>query len=163
MQDLPLWWLLYAANRLHAEKPLTRHFSTERGDSQLFRRCRTEIIMNDFDGMRLIVTINNGTTDWQNLQKGIVTDCTLSRTSIFLCDENKHHHESCWERLEANREKQIVYQPLERVFMNLTITITTLVQTREVSFKLDEVIGWSKLKAKKSRCMIIMDGEGGSL
>ncbi|XP_021349432.1 uncharacterized protein LOC110466448 [Mizuhopecten yessoensis] len=118
-----------------------------------------KMIMSYFGGIQLRFTVGESTTAWQDLEKGIVTGCTISPI-LFIMGMNiiikAAERETRGPRMESG-----IYQPANRGFMDdLTITTTTHVQARWVLSALEEVVTWARMqfKPRKSRCMIMRNG-----
>ncbi|XP_060084535.1 uncharacterized protein LOC132563801 [Ylistrum balloti] len=117
------------------------------------------ILKKHSNGMQLRFTTNNFTTTWQDLEKGIVTGCTV--TPILFVMGMNIIMKVADRKTRGPKMNSGIYQPSNRGFINdLTITTTTHVQARWTLSALDEVVNWArmKFKLKKSRCMIIKKG-----
>ena len=118
------------------------------------------LVNSYFQGIKLRFTFRDVTTDWQDLEKGIITGCTISPI-LFIMGMNiiikAAERETRGPRLTSG-----VYSPANRGFMDdLTITTTSHVQARWVLTALEEVVTWARMefKPKKSRSMVIKKGK----
>ncbi|CAC5418540.1 unnamed protein product [Mytilus coruscus] len=94
-----------------------------------------KIVQKYFGGMQLRFTVDNKTTAWQKLEKGIVMGCTIS---------------------------PILFIMTTRGFMDdLTVTTSSHIQARWILSALEEVVTWARMKFKprKSRSMILRKGQ----
>ena len=117
------------------------------------------MIIQYFSGMNIRFTTGNTITAWQDLEKGIVTGCTvfpilfIMRMNIIMKAGERE--------TRGPRMKSGSYQPALRGFMDdLTITTTSIVQARWVLNALDDAVTWArmKFKPKKSRFAVIKKG-----
>ena len=109
--------------------------------------------------MKLRFTCGDFTTSWQNLEKGIVTGCTVSPI-LFIMGMNMIMN-AAERETRGPRMKSGIYQPANRGYMDdLTITTNSHIQAGWVLKALDEVVTWARMKFKprQSRCMIIKKG-----
>jgi hypothetical protein len=120
--------------------------------------CR-DMIRSYFSAIHLRFTVNNYTTTWQKLEKGIVTGCTIS-VILFVMGMNMiikaGERETRGPKTATN-----IRQPPSRGFMDdLTITTDTVVQARWILAALEETAAWARMKFKprKSRSLIILKG-----
>ncbi|XP_069139210.1 uncharacterized protein [Argopecten irradians] len=120
-----------------------------------FRR----LIKSYFSGIHLRFTTKTFTTSWQELQKGIVTGCTIS-VILFVMGMNMiiraGERETRGPKTSSN-----IRQPPNRGFMDdLTITTDTHVQARWILTALEETATWARMtfKPRKSRSLIIKKG-----
>ncbi|XP_021365777.1 uncharacterized protein LOC110458420 [Mizuhopecten yessoensis] len=117
------------------------------------------IVRSYFSGIQVRFTVGEDTTSWQNMEKGIVTGCTIS-VILFVMGMNLII-KAAGRETRGPRTESGIYQPSNRGFMDdLTVTTTTHVQARWVLSALEEVVSWArmKFKARKSRCMIMRKG-----
>ncbi len=117
------------------------------------------MISSYLDGIKLRFKLKNYITQWQHLERGIVTGCTVSPT-LFIMGMNlisKAGEKETRDPMMDSGNRQ----PAIRGYMdNLTITTSSHVQSRWVLTKLDEVAKWARMtfKPRKSRSMIIRKG-----
>ena len=117
------------------------------------------IINSYFGDIKLRFTYNDITTKWQDLERGIVTGCTISPI-LFVMSMNliikAAERETRGPKMQSG-----IYIPANRGFMDdLTVTTTTHIQARWVLRALEDTVTWARMefKPKKSRCMIIKKG-----
>ncbi len=111
-------------------------------------------------GFKLRFQTAQFTTQWQDLEKGIVTGCIISPI-LFIMEMNLLIT-AAGKKSREPIMKFGIRQPSVRGFMDdLTITTTTHVQARWIPKALDDVATWAcmKFKPKKSRCMMIKNGK----
>ncbi|XP_069125457.1 uncharacterized protein [Argopecten irradians] len=120
-----------------------------------FRR----LIKSYFSGIHLRFTTKTFTTSWQELQKGIVTGCTIS-IILFVMGMNMiiraGERETRGPKTSSN-----IRQPPNGGFMDdLTITTDTHVQARWILTALEETATLARMtfKPRKSRSLIIKKG-----
>ena len=118
-----------------------------------------DLICNYYDNPKIRFATNNFTTEWQKLEKGIITGCTLSVVLFTLT--------MTWLVLYAKKEtkgpKSTSGQQQEnsRLFMDdLTTTTETLVQNSYLLQKLGTVFDWAGLDFKQEKCraLVIIKG-----
>ncbi|XP_057673103.1 uncharacterized protein LOC130904394 [Corythoichthys intestinalis] len=100
------------------------------------------------------------TTQWQDLEKGIVTGCTISPI-LFIMGMNLLIA-AAQKESRGPLMKSGIRQPPIRGFMDdLTVTTSTHVQARWILRALEDVATWArmKFKPKKSRSMVIRNGK----
>ena len=119
-----------------------------------------DLIASYYRDVKIRFTTENFTTDWQKLEKGIITGCTLSVILFALSmswlvesvrDETKGPLSSSGQR-QAN----------SRLFMDdITTTTETVPQTRCLLQKLSEKLNWAGLKARGDKCraLVIVKGQ----
>ena len=118
-----------------------------------------KIIASYFQGIKLRFSFDQVTTDWLNLERGIITGCTISPI-VFIMGMNliikAAERETRGPKMQSG-----IHVPANRGFMDdLTVTTTTLVQARWVLQALEDTVSWArmKFKPKKSRYMVIKKG-----
>ena len=118
-----------------------------------------DLIDSYYDNPKIRFATKHFTTDWQKLEKGIITGCTLSVVLFTLT--------MTWLVVSAKREtkgpKSISGQQQEnsRLFMDdLNTTTETVVQTRYLLRKLQIIFDWAGLdfKLEKCRALVIIKG-----
>ncbi|XP_068595260.1 retrovirus-related Pol polyprotein from type-1 retrotransposable element R2 [Brachionichthys hirsutus] len=119
------------------------------------------MITSYFGGFKLRFQTDQFTTQWQDLEKGIVTGCTISPI-LFVMGMNLLITAAGKESRGPTMMSGI-RQPSMRGFMDdLTITTAaTHVEARWILNALDDVATWArmKFKPKKSRSMVIRNGK----
>ena len=110
--------------------------------------------------MKIRFTTNQYTTEWQKVEKGIITGCTMSVALFALTmtmlvmsvkNETKGPKTSSGQR-----------QVNSRLFMDdIATTTETLVQTKHLLQKLAEKLNWAGLTIKPEKCrsLVIIKGE----
>jgi hypothetical protein len=119
-----------------------------------------KIITSYLDGIRLRFTVGDQLTEWQKLEKGIVTGCTVS-VVLFIMGMNLLINAAQRETRGPKTESG-TYLPSSRGFMDdLTLTTATHVQARWMLSALIDVAPWARMKFKtaKSRSLIIKKGK----
>jgi hypothetical protein len=119
-----------------------------------------KILTSYLDGIKLRFSVGDQLTDWQQLEKGIVTGCTVS-VVLFVMGMNLLINAASRETRGPKTESGI-YLPSSRGSMNdLTLTSVTHVQARWMLNALTDVATWArmKFKATKSRSLIIKNGK----
>ncbi|XP_078583820.1 uncharacterized protein LOC144866333 [Branchiostoma floridae x Branchiostoma japonicum] len=118
------------------------------------------LITSYFGGLRLRFKTTNFITEWQALEKGIVTGCTISPI-LFIMAMNLIISSA-----EAKTRGPVMAsgsrQPPLRGFMDdLTVTTRSHVEARWVLCELSRMVTWARMafKPKKSRSMIIRKGK----
>lgn len=113
-----------------------------------------------FAGFRLRFITALFTTDWQDLQKGIPTGCTVSPI-LFIMRMNlllvAAEGITQGPKLESG-----VVQPVLRAFMDdITVTTVTHIQARWVLETLGSIASWVGMlvKASMSRCIVMKKGK----
>ena len=118
-----------------------------------------EIIDKYYDNAKIRFATKEFTTEWQTLEKGIITGCTLSVVLFTLS--------MTWLVLSAKKETKGPktnsgqLQQNSRLFMDdLNTTTETTVQTRHLLTKLKVVFDWAGLgfKPEKCRALVIIKG-----
>ena len=98
-------------------------------------------------------------SNWQRLQRGIITGCTLSATSFILTINMivKSAEIEC----QGLMMKTGVHQPPIRAYMdNLTVTTTSVMGSRWTLCSLEKLLAWARMKFKpaKSRSLNMENG-----
>ena len=118
-----------------------------------------DLIGNYYENPKIRFATKHFTTDWQKLEKGIITGCTLSVVLFTLT--------MTWLVVSAKREtkgpKSTSGQQQEnsRLFMDdLNTTTETVVQTRYLLQKLQIIFDWAGLDFKQEKCraLVIIKG-----
>ncbi|CAC5355486.1 unnamed protein product [Mytilus coruscus] len=119
-----------------------------------------KIIQKYFDGIQLRFTVDNKTTAWQKLEKGIVTDCTISPI-LFIMSMNIIMKAAERETRGPKTDSGIFLQATRGFMDDLTVTTSSHIQARWILSALEEVVTWARMKFKprKSRSMILRKGQ----
>ncbi|XP_052224110.1 uncharacterized protein LOC127839765 [Dreissena polymorpha] len=116
--------------------------------------------MNYFNGINLRFSSNTFTTNWLQLEKGIVTGCTIS-VIPFVMDMNMIIKAAERESTGPKTNTEIRL-PSSRGFMDdMTVTTETDIQARWVLAALDEMATWARMRFKpgKSRSLVVRKGK----
>ena len=112
-----------------------------------------ELISNYYCDPKIRFATKHFTTDWQKLEKGIITGCTLSVVLFTLT--------MTWLVLSAKKETKGPrstsgqQQENSRLFMDdLNTTTETVVQTRYLLQKLEVIFDWAGLDFKQEKCRV---------
>ena len=118
------------------------------------------LIKNYFSNIKLRFTVRSETTRWIDLERGIVTGCTIS-VILFVMGMNLII-KSAERETRGPKTESGIRLPANRGFMDdLTISTESHIQTRWILKALDETVSWArmKFKPKKSRCLVIRKGK----
>ena len=118
-----------------------------------------ELISVYYDNPRIRFATKQFTTEWQKLEKGIITGCTLSvvlftLTMTWLVSSAK-------KETKGPKTKSGQQQENSRLFMDdLNTTTETIVQTSYLLRKLEIIFEWAGLDFKQEKCraLIIIKG-----
>ncbi|XP_061896860.1 uncharacterized protein LOC133645950 [Entelurus aequoreus] len=119
-----------------------------------------DLILNYYGNFRLRVTSGSITSDWDRLEKGIITGCTIS-VCLFALAMNmvvKAAETECRGPLSKSGTRQ----PPIRAFMDdLTVTTTSVPGARWILQGLGKLISWARMSFKptKSRSMVLKKGK----
>ncbi len=119
-----------------------------------------DLILNHYGNFRLRVTSGSVTSDWHQLEKGIITGCTVS-VSLFALAMNmivKAAETEC----RGCLSKSSIQQPAIRAFMDdLTVTTTLVPGGRWILQGLEKLIFWARMNFKpaKSRAVVLKKGK----
>ncbi|XP_030008310.1 uncharacterized protein LOC115431800 [Sphaeramia orbicularis] len=118
------------------------------------------MITSYLGGIQLRFKTTHFTTQWQNLEKGIITGCTISPI-LFIMGMNLLITAAGKEARGPKMQSGIRQPPIRGYMDDLTVTTTTHVEARWVLTVLDRMATWArmKFKPKKSRCMVIRKGK----
>ncbi|RXN28661.1 reverse transcriptase [Labeo rohita] len=118
------------------------------------------MIISYFGGIQLRFKTGHFTTQWQNLEKGIVTGCTISPI-LFIMGMNLIIAAAGKEARGPKMQSGIRQPPIRGYMDDLTVTTTTHVEARWVLTVLDRMATWARMrfKPKKSRYMVIRKGK----
>lgn len=106
-----------------------------------------KIVRDYYDGIKIRYTVGKFTTGWQQLEKGIVTICTISQ--ILFVMGISLMATAIERETRGPRKKPETYQLPIRGFMDdLTVTTPTHVQTRWVISLPEEIVTWTRMKFK---------------
>ena len=118
------------------------------------------LITTYLEGIYIRFTVQEYTTSWQKLEKGIVTGCTIS-VVLFIMAMNLII-EAGQRETRGPLSNTNIRQPPSRGFMDdLTITTPSIIQARWILTALGDTVAWARMKFKpaKSRCMILKKGQ----
>ncbi|CAC5418562.1 unnamed protein product [Mytilus coruscus] len=119
-----------------------------------------KIVQKYFGGIQLRFTVDNKITAWQNLEKGIVTGCTISPI-LFIMSMNIIM-KAAERETRGPKTDSGIFLPATRGFMDdLTVTTSSHIQARWILSALEEVVTLARMKFKprKSRSMILRKGQ----
>ena len=119
-----------------------------------------DLIASYYRDVKIRFTTKNFTTDWQKLEKGIITGCTLS-VILFALSMN-WLVESVRDETKGPLSSSGQRQANSRLFMDdITTTTETVPQTRCLLQKLSEKLNWAGLKARGDKCraLVIVKGQ----
>ena len=120
----------------------------------------SKLIMNYFDNIHLRFSCGNFNTNWLELQKGIVTGCTIS-VILFVMGMNMII-KAAERESRGPKTSSGIRLPSNRGFMDdMTITTETHIQARWILKAPDETVMWARMQFKpvKSRCLVIQKGK----
>lgn len=125
-------------------------------------RKNKDLILNygNYWNSRLRVTSGKVTSDWHRLERGIITECTIS-VILFALAMNmvvKAVEVECRGPLSKSGTRQ----PPIRAFMDdLTATTTSVPGGRWILQGLEKLISWARMSSKpaKSRAMVLKKGK----
>ncbi|XP_078589523.1 uncharacterized protein LOC144869891 [Branchiostoma floridae x Branchiostoma japonicum] len=119
-----------------------------------------EVIKQYLDGLQIRFTVNGMTTTWQDLQRGIVTGCTVS-VILFVAAMNLLIEPST-KQSRGPKTKSGARQPPLRAFMDdLTLSTESVLGARHMLRSLDRAATWARMrfKAKKCRKLVLRKGK----
>ena len=119
-----------------------------------------QLIASYYSDVKIRFTTKDFTTDWQSLEKGIITGCTLSvilfaLTMSWLVESNK-------KVTKGPKTSSGQRQANSRLFMDdIASTTETVPQTRYLLSSTDSKLKWAGLsaRAKKCRSLVIIKGK----
>ncbi|XP_019639899.1 PREDICTED: uncharacterized protein LOC109481744 [Branchiostoma belcheri] len=118
-----------------------------------------QIINQYMNGLKLRFTVNGTTTDWQRLERGIVTGCTISVT-LFIAAMNLVIKPAT-EQSRGPMTRAGLRQPPLKAFMDdLTITTESVLSARWMLKSLDKTATWARLKFKARKCRKLVMRKG---
>ena len=120
----------------------------------------TKLIQSYFSNIYLRFSCEQFTTDWIELQKGIVTGCTIS-VILFVMGMNIIIKAAEVET-RGPQTNSGIRLPSNRGFMDdMTVTTETHIQARWVLTALEETATWARMQFKpaKSRSLVIKKGK----
>ena len=118
-----------------------------------------ELISSYYSDVRIRFTTSNFTTDWQRVERGIITGCTLSVVLFSLT--MSWLVESVKKETKGPKTSSGQRQVNSRLFMDdITTTTETVPQTKYLLEKLAEKLNWAGLKVKPGKCrsLVIVKG-----
>lgn len=119
-----------------------------------------KMIKDYFDTFRIRFSVGDCETDWQRLERGIVTGCTLS--VILFGGSMNMVIKSVEKESRGPTTKTGIKQPPNRAFMDdMTLSTKSVVEARWTLEELEEIITWAGMlfKPGKSRSMVIKKGK----
>jgi len=119
-----------------------------------------KIIMNYFSRIQLRFSTADFTTSWIDLEKGIVTGCTIS-VILFVMGMNLIIKAASRES-RGPKTNTGIRLPSNRGFMDdMTVTTETHIQARWILQALGETVRWARMafKPRKSRYLIVKKGK----
>ena len=118
-----------------------------------------KIVKMYLGGINLRFAFNKQITDWQQLEKGIVTGCTVS-VALFIMGMNIIIKAADRETRGPQTESGVRLPPNRGFMDDLTVTTTTHVQARWILTALEETATWARMqfKPRKSRYLVIKKG-----
>ncbi|XP_066299893.1 uncharacterized protein [Branchiostoma lanceolatum] len=118
------------------------------------------MISSYFGGVQLRFRTTDFTTQWQNLEKGIVTGCTISPI-LFIMGMNLLIEAAASKAKGPRMRSGARQNPLRGFMDDLTVTTVSHIEARWMLEELDQMATWArmKFKPKKSRCMVIKKGK----
>ena len=120
----------------------------------------SKLITSYFSNIHLRFSTESFETDWIELQKGIVTGCTIS-VILFIMGMNLII-KAAERETRGPKTSTGIRLPSNRGFMDdMTITTETHIQARWMLKALEETVTWArmKFKAAKSRCLVVRQGK----
>lgn len=117
------------------------------------------MISSYFGGFRVWFTAAHFTNQWQSLEKGIVTGCTIS-PMLFIMGMNLLITAASKASRGPLMESGIRQPPIRGFMDDLTITTQSHAQARWILKVLEEMATWARMKFKprKSRHLVIRSG-----
>ena len=118
------------------------------------------LIQDYYKDVQIRFTTRHCETDWQKVEKGIITGCTLSVVLFSLA--MTYVVLSVKKETKGPKLSSGQIQVNSRLLMDdITTTTETIVQTRELIKKLLEKIEWSGMEAKPEKCraLVIIKGK----
>ncbi|XP_078587744.1 uncharacterized protein LOC144868686 [Branchiostoma floridae x Branchiostoma japonicum] len=118
------------------------------------------MISSYFGGIQMRFKTAQFTTQWQKLEKGIVTGCTISPI-LFIMGMNLIIDAAASKAKGPRMQSGVRLTPLRGFMDDITLTTTSHIEARWMLSELDYMATWArmKFKPKKSRCMIIKKGK----
>ena len=119
-----------------------------------------DIVLTYYNNIQVRFTTRQFTTDFQRVEKGIVTGCTVS-VILFVMAINillKTAMKEC----RGPKSLSGIRQPSSRAFMDdMTVITEKAIGVRWILRKLEVLIEWARMrfKAKKSRSLVIIKGK----
>ena len=119
-----------------------------------------KLIESYYSDVQIRFTTKHFTTEWQKLEKGIVTGCTLSVILFSLAMTMLV--ESAKRETKGPRTESGQQQENARLFMDdITTTTETLVQTKHLLDNLARKLEWGGLEVRPAKCrsLVLIKGE----
>ena len=120
----------------------------------------SKLTLTYYSNVNLQFSSQNFTTEWIALEKGIVTDCTIS-VILFVMGMNMIL-KAAERETRGPKTNSGIRLPANRGFMDdLTITTETHIQARWILKALDETVTWARMvfKPRKFRCLVLRKGK----
>ena len=117
------------------------------------------MIARYLDMVKFRFTVNDVTTQWQNLEIGIITGCTIS-VIVFLTAMQLIIKTAAREAKGPKLQNGERQQPLKAFMDDLTICAQKPQAARWVLVRLEELVKWARMafKARKCRSLVIKKG-----
>ncbi|XP_052240804.1 uncharacterized protein LOC127851227 [Dreissena polymorpha] len=118
------------------------------------------IVRSYYRNINMHFTTKNFTTSWIQLQKGIVTGCTVS-VVLFIAAMNLIIKAGDRESRGPKTQTDIRLPPQRGFMDDLTITTESHIQARWILSALKDVVSWARMafKPRKSRFLILRRGK----
>ncbi|XP_052268375.1 uncharacterized protein LOC127869754 [Dreissena polymorpha] len=118
------------------------------------------IVRSYYRNINMRFTTKNYTTSWIQLQKGIVTGCTVS-VVLFIAAMNLIIKAGDRESRGPKTQTDIRLPPQRGFMDDLTITTESHIQARWILSALEDVVSWARMafKPRKSRFLILRRGK----
>ena len=112
-----------------------------------------------YQDVKIRFNTRNFVTEWQKVEKGIITGCTLSVVLFSLA--MTYVVLSVKKETKGPKLSSGHYQVNSRLFMDdITTTTETIVQTRSLINKLVEKLDWGGMVAKPEKCRALIIWKG---
>ena len=141
-RSLPHWLILSSLRRAHVPEEM----------------CT--LIAEYYSDVKIRFSTKEFTTEWQKVEKGIITGCTLSvivfalAMSMLIAEVKRE--------TKGPKTKSGQQQVNSRLFMDdIATTTETLVQTKYLLDKMAEKLDWAELEVRPEKCrsLVIIDGK----
>ena len=118
------------------------------------------LVASYYNDVKIRFTTRDFTTEWQKLEKGIITGCTLS--VILFALSMSWLVESVKDETKGPLTSSGQRQTNSRLFMDdIATTTETVPQTKVLLQKLSDKLNWSGMKARPDKCrsLVILKGK----